>query len=85
MNKWISIKDRLPEKNNWKVYAVLTNQNDLRQYQIAWFQYSDKTFRLESNPDKSIKVTHWIELPASHDKLNPTKDGLTLEKKDECK
>ena len=62
-NNWISVKGRLPDKNNWKVYAVLTNQNDLRKHQIAWFQYSDKTFRLEANPDQPIHVTHWMELP----------------------
>lgn len=63
MNEWIKVKDKLPEKDNWKVYAVLTNEDHLRKHQIAWFQYSDKTFRLECRPSKPIKVTHWISLP----------------------
>lgn len=63
MSEWISVKDRLPEKDNWKVYAVITNQLDLRKFQMAWFQYSDKTFRLENEPNFPIKVTHWMPLP----------------------
>ncbi len=61
--EWISVKKKLPDKNNWKVYAVLTNQDDLRKYQMAWFQHSTKTFRLENKPDHDLKVTHWMPLP----------------------
>lgn len=60
---WINIKHELPEKDPWKVYAVLTNQDNLRKHQIAWFNHSDKTFRLENYPDKPLKVTYWMELP----------------------
>ena len=31
MNEWISVKDKLPEKDNWKVYAVITCQKRFKK------------------------------------------------------
>ncbi len=63
VSEWISVKDRLPDKNAWKIYAVLTDSEELRKYQVAWFNNSDKTFRLQEFPNNPIKVTHWMSLP----------------------
>ena len=44
---------------------------------MAWFQYSDKTFRLESSPNNPLIVTHWMELP-------PLKFELKKPEKPKC-
>lgn len=62
MSQWISVKTQLPEKDPWKVYAVLVNENNLHKHQIAWFQYSDKSWRLERK-NTTLNVTHWFPLP----------------------
>ena len=56
-------KKRLPEKDNWRMYAVLTNERDIHKNQVAWFQHSDNTFRFERKPTRIMKVTHWLLLP----------------------
>lgn len=60
--KWISVKDRLPEPNNWKIYAVLTDEYNLYRHQVAYYSTS-KEWLMECDQRKPIKVTHWIELP----------------------
>lgn len=60
---WISVKSALPIKDNWKVYLVRTDDDYLHKHQVAWFQYSDKTFRLEKKPYQEVKVTHWMSIP----------------------
>lgn len=67
MNKWIDVKKRLPEKDNWRMYAVLTDERDLHKVQVAWFQHSDQTFRFERKPTRVINVTHWLLLPNWHE------------------
>jgi len=61
MNEWISVKDRLPEPDNWILHAVLVNDSKLFRHQIAYYSISLKWI-LES--DKTVlKVTHWFPLP----------------------
>jgi hypothetical protein len=67
MTQWISVKDRLPENDNWRMYAVLTCEKDLHKNQVAWFEFSSKTFKTEKQPCRTLKVTHWLLLPPWHD------------------
>jgi hypothetical protein len=62
MTEWISIKDRLPENDPWKVYAVLTNEREYHKHQIAWFEYSSKKFKLEKG-NIVLRVKYWMSLP----------------------
>ena len=60
--KWISVKDRLPDANRWKCYAVLCNEKKYHRRQIAWFDEQDEKFMLEKG-NIILKVTHWMPLP----------------------
>lgn len=59
---WISVKDKLPEPNNWIIYAVLTREPKLYRHQMAYFSTSRKWIRQEEQ-QRIIKVTHWMMLP----------------------
>lgn len=61
-NEWINGKNQLPEKDPWKVYAVLTNEPEYHKYQMAWFEYSSKKFKLEKG-NICLKVKYWMPLP----------------------
>jgi hypothetical protein len=54
--KWISVKDRLPEKAG--KYAVITNRHET--WQTRWFRPSDNVWEGDT---KISYTTHWIPLP----------------------
>jgi hypothetical protein len=64
MSEWISAQKQLPEKNNWKVYAVSTSEDELHKIQICWFDAEDKTWHLQTDNSgkKPIKVKFWKDI-----------------------
>ena len=62
MSEWISVKERLPEMNNWILYAVLVEDNKLYKHQIAYYTKSKKWYK-EDAQNTPINVTHWLALP----------------------
>ena len=61
--KWISIKDKLPNKPGY--YLVYCPRSFPKNYRgrIAEFYQDNKTFYSEDNDEPIHDVTHWVELP----------------------
>ncbi|MBX4189672.1 DUF551 domain-containing protein [Candidatus Parcubacteria bacterium] len=54
--KWISVKDRLPEKSGY--YLITYSFDNHRFYKAAWFNQNYK-FATTANDI----ITHWMPLP----------------------
>ena len=60
--EWISVKDRLPEKEK-EVLVYWTNTSQCkRHYEIIYYT-GDHWFCLDDKVRPWIKVTHWMPLP----------------------
>lgn len=75
MSKWISVKDKLPPKNNWRVYAVVTNTDYLHKFQICWITYSKRTWHLQTDRDgkNPINVEFWKDIDCNFDQFEKYK------------
>lgn len=71
MSEWISVKKKLPPKNNWRVYAVVTNQNYLHKFQICWINSSTDTWHLQTdkNGEEPINVEFWKDIDCNFDQF----------------
>lgn len=59
-NEWISVKEALPEKNEW---ILAFNKKDMR---VCWFDVSntDYVFMIGMDSETQFRnVTHWMPLP----------------------
>ena len=60
-DKWISVKDRLPENDQ---FVIAFNQEDYYLDIYGWFgDHYDVGFMSDVLRDYAFKVTHWIPLP----------------------
>lgn len=63
MTEWISVKDRLPEKNTWVLcyvkwmIPVFEMERGIRKSSDVKKVFFDGEFRIENKP------THWMPLP----------------------
>ena len=61
MSEWISVKDRLPEKNG--KYLAVTEDNEMyHKYVTIRYFYADNP-KIFARPSGIIKYTHWMPLP----------------------
>jgi hypothetical protein len=73
MSKWISVKDKLPDKSKEVLaygsgYAFNHNGNPTMVIKVCWFDKDDKNWCYYYDYDEHDiylmgNVTHWMELP----------------------
>ena len=68
-SKWISVKDRLPDKHG-TVYVCLLKFPESEQafpYCLNWYEYGDNGYvngrHFQDEGVCGLKVTHWMPLP----------------------
>ena len=62
MTKWISVKDKLPEKDDW--YLCYSPQwKKYHVYRFCSWCYGDRKRFWNSGGSETTKITHWMYLP----------------------
>lgn len=72
MTKWISVKDRLPERleQGFRTYIIASFSNMRKMYCVSTADWRNNYFQ-DSFGDKILiddgywEITHWIPLPAA--------------------
>jgi hypothetical protein len=64
MNEWISVKDRLPEKQGHFLVWAPESFPKNTEHVVAEFYDDNNTFYSESSDMPMPDVTHWQPLPA---------------------
>ena len=55
--KWISVKDRLPDKDDWVL--IFSEENEV---ETSYYRCGSKTFSCQDDVDL-VHPTHWMPLP----------------------
>lgn len=56
--KWISVKERLPEKDQWVIGA-----NDDSVFVYSMFQFNGTGFSVYGEPYLETRITFWMPIP----------------------
>ncbi len=67
-NEWISVKDRLPEKNGRYITTVCKYKDEIDVFDL-WYE-DDDWYIDEGDYMYEYEVTHWMPLP------EPPKEGV---------
>ena len=71
--EWISVKDRLPYKNQQCLCRYVFIYDDGKEseqgfYRVLWFFASDQNQHFQDEGSFGMRVTHWMPLPETPEK-----------------